>query len=314
MALPLPVKTKKSKIWDYYTLQDSSRGKAICNKCKAVLSNIDGCTTAMTKHINVKHGINIQKNRLEMLEDEPSKKTTKTILDFTIVVKRSLDEIVSRLATVDGISIRAIIRSEFIRESIMKCGYVLPKNESDVMKLIYKDFETKKQIMINELQGKFKKNKRFSITLDEWTSVAMKRFVNINLHDNEFKTLNLGLVRIYGSCSASALVELVTNHLNTFNINFEKDVVSSTNDGAKIMIKYGRECPAICQLCLNHGLHLAICDTLYKNQIVLTTITNEILIYDTDNDIDSNNENFENDNDINIICSNESESTELELK
>ena len=31
------------------------------------------------------------------------------------------------------------------------------------------------------------------ITLDEWTNVSMKRFVNINLEDNEFKTYNLGL-------------------------------------------------------------------------------------------------------------------------
>jgi len=46
---------------------------------------------------------------------------------------------------------------------------------------------------------------------------------------------------------------LVTNHLNTFSINFEKYVVSSTNDGVKMIIKYGRECPVIGQLCLNHG-------------------------------------------------------------
>ena len=99
--------------------------------------------------------------------------------------------------------------------------------------------------MINELKGKLIKNER--------TSVVMKRFVNISLHDNEFKTFKLDLVRISGSCSSTVLVELVTNHPNTFSINSEKDAVLSTNDGAKMMIKYGRESPAICQLCLNHG-------------------------------------------------------------
>ena len=103
-------------------------------------------------------------------EDEPSKKTTKTILAYTTISTRRLEEIVYRLATVDGISIRAITKSEFICESIVKCGYVLPKNESDVMKLIYQDFEKKKKLMINELQGKLIKNKRFSITLGEYTN------------------------------------------------------------------------------------------------------------------------------------------------
>jgi hypothetical protein len=49
-----------------------------------------------------------------------------------------LGEIVSKLATVDGFSIRGITRSEFIRKSMSKRGYKLPKNESDVMALIHR--------------------------------------------------------------------------------------------------------------------------------------------------------------------------------
>ena len=75
--------------------------------------------------LNVKHGINIQKNPFAMsaAEDEPSKKITKIILAYTTIYKRILEEIVSMLATLDSISVRAITRSEFIRESIVKCGY-----------------------------------------------------------------------------------------------------------------------------------------------------------------------------------------------
>ena len=63
------------------------KGKAICNKCKSVLSNVDEYTTGMAKHLNVKHGINIQKNPFTMSasEDEPSKKTTKTIITEPII-------------------------------------------------------------------------------------------------------------------------------------------------------------------------------------------------------------------------------------
>ena len=56
------LKTKTSKIWYYYSLQDFKTGKAISNKCKAVLSNVDGCTIGMDKHLcKCEHGINIQK-------------------------------------------------------------------------------------------------------------------------------------------------------------------------------------------------------------------------------------------------------------
>jgi len=59
---------------------------------------------------------------MSALADEPGKKTTKTILAYTKISTRRLEEIISRLAAVDGRSIRAITRSEFICESIVKCG------------------------------------------------------------------------------------------------------------------------------------------------------------------------------------------------
>ena len=55
---------------------------------------------------------------------------------------------------------------------------------------------------------KLKSNRRFSITLDEWTSMRMKRYVNINLHDaKEKEPCDLELLRIFGSCSAFDLVK-----------------------------------------------------------------------------------------------------------
>ena len=146
-------------------------------------------------------------------------------------------EIVTKLAVVDGISIIAIIRSNFIRESIAKCTKHLPKSESDFMGLFHKSYEEKKAQHNTVLFEKLKSNRRFSSTLDEWKSIQMKRYVNINLHDaKEKEPYNLGLVRIFGSCSASDLVDLVKTHLENFNISFEKDIVASTCDDAPMMI------------------------------------------------------------------------------
>jgi hypothetical protein len=85
----------------------------------------------------------------------------------------------------------------------------------------------------------------------------MKRYVNINLHYSE-KELpdNLGLVRIVGSCTAEHMIQIGKDHLKSFRIDFEKHIVSATGDGASVMIKFGKNIPAIYQTCLNHGIHL----------------------------------------------------------
>ena len=74
------------------------------------------------------------------------------------------------MGVVDGISIRAIARSEFIRESISNRGYKLTKIETDVMQLIHDHLKAMKEKMIVELSEKIKNNLRFSLIL-EWTGV-----------------------------------------------------------------------------------------------------------------------------------------------
>lgn len=268
--------SKKSKIWEFFTaLPSSSKSKSCkqvkCNKCLTILSNIDGCTSAMSKHLKTKHDIDIKNDAQEQI-NEPQPKKNKSMFDYC--ERQTMEEIVTELAVVDGLSIHAITNSKFIRSSIAdRCGKSLPKCESDVMAMIHKNYETKKSELIKKFKNKLANNKRFSITLDEWTSLRMRRYVNINLHnDEEQSAFNLGLVRILGSCNAIQLVDKVNEHLKSFEINFETDIVASTSDGARVMIKYGRECPVIPQYCLNHAIHLAVCDILYKKRTSVVQI------------------------------------------
>lgn len=256
---------KTSKVWEYFTQVEGK--KAECIKCKKIISIVDSSTTSLFKHLKT-HNIhpNLDKRELEDADSEVgcSIKKPRTIMDF--VKRSSLEEIISKLAAVDGISIRAITRSEFIRESISNRGYKLPKNETDVMQLIHDHFKVMKEKMIVELSEKIKNNLRFSLTLDEWTSSRTKKYVNVILHcapDPYAKSYNLGLVRIFGSCTATKLLKVVSEHLASFKVNYEQHIVGTTGDGASLMVKYGKECPTSYQLCLNHGLHLAVCDTLY---------------------------------------------------
>lgn len=120
----------------------------------------------------------------------------------------------------------------------------------------------------------------------------------------------MGLVRINGSCDATHTLQVVDNHLQQFGVSFTTDIVATTNDGAPVMEKYGRNCPAKYQLCLNHGIHLAVTDVFYVKK-------SESGILENDSDSDSNTDDDstasgDTYNEINFEV-NVDESEELEL-
>ena len=54
-----------------------------------------------------------------------------------------------------------------------------------------------------------KENSLLSLTLDEWTSFKNRRYLNLNVHYSDGSYDNRGLIRIYGSCSAEVLKDLL---------------------------------------------------------------------------------------------------------
>ena len=106
-------------------------------------------------------------------------------------------------------------------------------------------------------------NERFSITIDEWTSSGRKRYMSINLH-HMVKRFSLGMIRVEGSLPAEKALQMIKNSLQSFGINLVEHVVTLTTDGPNAMKKLGRISLVNHQLCHSHGLHLAVCDLLYK--------------------------------------------------
>jgi len=259
-------------VWEYFKKIPSTNkkvAKAQCLKCMVFISNSNGSTGGMLNHLKLVHKINCKRDNDESVlgeqEQNFKKIKEKTLMDF--VKRQSLSEIVSRLAAQDGITIRAITNSKFIRQSIVDRGYNLPKSENSVMRLIHTEFENRKEEVIKKLTTIKNDGGKFSITLDEWVSARNRRFININVHGNNGICNNLGLVRATGSCTSAVVLEIVTKHLELFNLSFQNDIVCTTNDGASVMVKYGRDCPSESQLCLCHGLHLAVVETFYKKKV-----------------------------------------------
>lgn len=275
-----------SEVWKYATKRKDPITKQVsgqCNRCGDLIVCSDGSPSSLRNHLKA-HGIifgDTANNQACVMTEPPSKKV-KTIDAF--LKRKELHEIVADLAT-DGVSIRTITNNKFIRESIQRIGYKLPKSENDVMKILLEDFEMKKDLIINELKTKLEAGVKFSITMDEYSSVRRRRYISLNLHDSS-KMYNTGIIRVFGSCPAEKMLEKVEEHLQSFGLSLDRDIVSSTLDGASVNKKFMSLTNLIGQFCLNHALHLGVCDTLYKR----SNLSNEQELIEIDsedlNDVD----------------------------
>lgn len=191
-----------------------------------------------------------------------------SMFKFTTVLNKheeqeTIEEIVAKLIAKDGFTISGIARSEFIRQSIKKRSMTLPQQPSDVMNLVFKYYNTVKEQVVKSIQAMKLKNKKFTLSIDEWTSFNNRRYLNVHLYHDITKSINLGLIPVLGSCPAEKMVELVNTKLVTFGLSFERDIVATVSDGASVMLKYGTLSPALLQTCYNHAIHLAVVSALY---------------------------------------------------
>ena len=142
---------------------------------------------------------------------------------------------------------------------------MLPKNHSDVMQLVYKQYEIVKDSVIAELLKKILAGVRFSLSLDEYTSLQNRRFMNINIH-YVGGYINLGMIALIGKMDAENIIKIIQMKLEEFKLSYTDDIACSVTDGASVMVKMGRLSPCQHQQCLAHGIHLSVCDVLYKSR------------------------------------------------
>jgi len=115
----------------------------------------------------------------------------------------------------------------------------------------------------------------------------------VNLHEGGQKFWSLGLSQVSGSVPAEKCVELLRSKLAAFGVNLDTDIVGICTDGASVMRKVGKLIGAEHQLCLAHGVHLAVQDVLYK-RIDRTSIT-EASVECTGTEADSDDVDQESD-------------------
>lgn len=235
----------KSHVWKHFT-REGDKARCKVARCNAVLAS--KATTSLSYHLEKVHkiskdsGLNVattsqaqpqvqqaeagaepevQVVQVQEAEgtppqsqrDEPNKRQ-KTIHEcFSF---RSLEETVARMAAEDGLTIRQITQSNFIRQSLVKefPKRTIPKCETGMIGLIETFYEKAKDEVKLLLSNLKSKGIRFSATLDEWTSLKNIRFINVNLHYavsyNEAKYVNLGMIKIDGTCPTEDMIKLVS--------------------------------------------------------------------------------------------------------
>ena len=229
-------KKNLSDVWNYFK-KDESCEKAICKYCSANIGCKGSSTSGLIRHLSAIHPEKAIKRKESEANLEAGPETSKiskiktqpTICNY--VKRQSMAEIVARLCSLDGFSISGICKSLFIRESLSARGFQLPKSKTHVMKLVHVYYELVKLETIKKINMYTKENSLLSLTLDEWTSFKNRRYLNVNVHYSDGSYDNLGLIRIYGSCSAEVLKDLLQKKLSIFKINLS-DVVAITTDGA----------------------------------------------------------------------------------
>ena len=99
-------------------------------------------SSGLIRHLKSKHDIEksvvVPAKRTAVDDGASTSRSKKTTVQQKLtffIRKDTREELVTKLDVVDGFSINAITKSEFIRQSFSEKGFVLPKNPSDVMGL-----------------------------------------------------------------------------------------------------------------------------------------------------------------------------------
>lgn len=150
--------------------------------------------------------------------------------------------------------------SSYIQESFIKYNYnKTPPNNPVRMRNVVLQLQKRKNFS-SFFENKVKLGIRFFITLDKYTSLQNRRYININVH-GKTNHWSLGLVELSGLINSSRIAEIIFIRLKEFGVDLNKHIVGCTTNGIAVIIKFGREIDLFHQ-CVVNTIHLIMCDVL----------------------------------------------------
>ena len=174
-----------------------------------------------------------------------------------------MDKEIAKMACLNGLTFNMKASTKILQEGLKKLNFDKspPTCHVGVSNIIIRYYEKQKQELKELFKKKIAARQFFSMTLDECT-IQNKRFMNLNVHETEIH-YSLGVIQLFGSITATKSKELVEKRLNEFDLSIFKNIVSTTTDGASVMVKFGQNIVSDQQVCLAHAIHLVAINVLY---------------------------------------------------
>ena len=128
---------KKSNVWQHFSRK--SKEEAECSICNKIIKSVGGSTSGLKTHAIKVHAINFEDD-----SSGPLCKKQRTLEH--LIERKSVDEVIAKLACKDGLSFRQIAVSEFIQSNLMKDVYDKrpPTSANGVKNSVLNYYEIKK--------------------------------------------------------------------------------------------------------------------------------------------------------------------------
>ena len=254
-----------SPVWQYCE-QNCANKEVRCIKCKKVFAGSHGgaSTSTVRYHMKSQHSLDVAKVTDSSVPKPKSSAPSEPEISSFFTPRDNSGSVAAHLCAVDRLSFNTVATSKQIHLGQKARGISLPQTAAGVQKAVLKFSNDTKMAVKAEISKKINSDQRFSLSVDEYTSTKNRRYMCLNLHGRESEVIGLGMIRVHGTLPAEKAVQLTQKKLDEFGLKIEKHIVGVVSDGASVMVKYARLLGVAHQICHAHGLHLAICDVLYK--------------------------------------------------
>lgn len=259
---------------DVYDLYEATGvdNKYRCDLCDKEIKSIGGSTSGLHRHLT---GVHSYRRLMPIASPIKSPLKQTNLIGFAKKNINTMEEELAKLACDDGLSINQIKKSKFIKKSFNLIGFRLPDSGNTIMRMIYTYGDEIKSYYIDRINHFLKIGNKISISIDDWSSLKTRKYMNIHLYSNDFN-LSLGLIRLLEHNPSFKYVDILKTKLLEYNIKICEDVISLTSDGCSTMLALGKLISPIHVVCMSHGIHLAVTKTFYRDKQPI--ISNEEII------------------------------------
>ena len=258
--------------WKYFAAHSESN-KAICiyerftgqqfsGACHKTLSIAYSSNKSLISHLKSQHGVDKDSDNKPHKGEKSGSGILKFIKKVPFNDMKDYNTLISKLVCQDLLSIHCVVKSPTINYLFQKAfGRAVPSSPNTVRSIIMESYVEAKEIVKKQIA---ESHDTPSIMFDEWSSIGSKQFMNVVCYVKSGK-FNCGLIEVTDDATAEHLLDLLKGRLDEFGVSNFKAI---TVDGARVNEKLSRLATVKIQKCMNHGVHLAVVDCIYKKNVI----------------------------------------------